>query len=199
VGSLLRHRHPVLLLKDAPSERDHYIVVGDLPLDPASEWWFKTFGVRYQRVTNVLDDPHPEDTVRVGVVATGSMLSAIAEEVRGDIGERALVQHWSAVTEEQATGSATHLLEIFDRQASKWSMVRALCRREGFDERRVVAIGDGLNDVELLANAAVGIAMENASEAVCAVADAFTGHHDRDGVAQAIDRLLNGGLSAPLA
>ncbi|MCB0913834.1 MAG: HAD hydrolase family protein, partial [Propionibacteriaceae bacterium] len=83
VGSLLRHRHPVLLLKDAPSERDHYIVVGDLPLDPASEWWFKTFGVRYQRVTNVLDDPHPEDTVRVGVVATGSMLSAIAEEVRG--------------------------------------------------------------------------------------------------------------------
>lgn len=198
VSSLTRHGHPVLLLKDAPAERDHYVVVGEGPLDRASEWWFNVHRIRYARVRDLSEDPHPEDTVRVGVVATGATLGLIADELSRDVGDRIMLQHWSAVTEEQATGSSTHLLEVFDPRVSKWSMVRELCAVEGLAVDRVVAIGDGLNDVELLARAAVGIATANAIPQVRDVANAFTAHHDEDGVAEAIERLLAGEFEALL-
>lgn len=188
--SLLAHGHAVLLLKDSIHEGDEYVVIGDRPLDPASEWWFRTFGIRHRRVTDIGEDPHPEDTVRIGVVATGRELAVVAEELRRDLGSQLFLQNWSAVTSSAATGSTTHLLEIFDPKVNKWSMVQELCRREGIDRSRVVAIGDGLNDVEMLRGAAIGIAMANAGPEALAAAASITGHHDEDGVAEAIERYL---------
>jgi len=189
-ASLLTHGHAVLLLKDSIASGDEYVVIGDRPLDPASEWWFRTFQIQHRRIREPAEDPHPEDTVRIGVVATGRELAVIAGELRRDLGSQLCLQHWSAVTSSAAVGSTTHLLELFDPQVNKWSMVRTLCHREGFDPARVVAIGDGLNDVEMLRGAAVGIAMANAGLEALAAARSVTGHHDEDGVAEAIKRFL---------
>jgi Cof subfamily protein (haloacid dehalogenase superfamily) len=60
-------------------------------------------------------------------------------------------------------------------------------------ERRfadVIAIGDDVNDVELVAQAGIGIAMANGVPELLAVADWVTAANDADGVALAIDRLL---------
>ncbi|HMN96652.1 MAG TPA: HAD hydrolase family protein [Phycisphaerales bacterium] len=195
VASLRRHDHPALLLKDTPHDADDYVVVGDAPLDPASAWWFETFAIRHRRVARIEDDPHPGDTVRVGVVATGSELRGAVAELRADLGDRVFLQHWSAVTADEPTGSGTHLLEIFNPRVNKWTMVEELCRREGIDPRRTVAIGDGLNDVEMLTHAGLGVAMGNAGAEASAAAGARTGHHDADGVAQAIAELLAGRMA----
>lgn len=192
VASLVRHGHPALLLKDAPAAPDTYVVVGHGPLDPASAWWFSEFGIEHQRVTDLNDDPHPDDTVRIGVVSGAGALAAMVEEIRADIGDRAFLQHWSAVTSTEATGSETHLLEIFHPQVSKWSMVETLCRRTRIDPRRTVALGDGLNDVEMLRGAGLGIAMGNAGAPARAAAQRITVDHDHDGVAYAIERVLSG-------
>lgn len=197
--SLARHGHPALLLKDTPREADDYVVVGEAPLDPASAWWFEAFAIRHRRVARFTDDPHPGDTVRIGVVATGLALSTVVEELRNDLGDRVFLQHWSAVTAKEATGSQTHLLEIFNPRVSKWTMVEELCRREGIDPARTVAIGDGLNDVEMLAGSGLGIAMANAGPEASAAAQVQTGHHDADGVAQAIGDLLGGRLAVAAA
>src|SRR6185369_8508762 len=45
------------------------------------------------------------------------------------VGERAYLQHWSAVTQTHATGSPTHLLEVFNARVNKWTMVEAYCRK----------------------------------------------------------------------
>ena len=64
----------------------------------------------------------------------------------------------------------------------------------GVELSQVAALGDGLNDVEMLREAGLGIAMGNAPEAVKSAADWITGTNDEDGVAQAVRRLVTNGL-----
>jgi hydroxymethylpyrimidine pyrophosphatase-like HAD family hydrolase len=54
---------------------------------------------------------------------------------------------------------------------SKWTGVLVACERHGIDPSRVLAIGDGVNDLELLTNASVGLAMADGDPDAIAVAD----------------------------
>lgn len=74
----------------------------------------------------------------------------------------------------------------------KGSGVARLCERIGVAQRDVVAFGDGLNDIEMLAWAGRGVAMGNADPAVIEMADEVTGTNDDDGVAQVVERLERG-------
>ena len=64
--------------------------------------------------------------------------------------------------------------------------------RLGLAPSELAAIGDAENDVAMLREAGVGIAMGNATDAVLAAAAHRTAANDRDGVALAIDALLEG-------
>ncbi len=189
---LLEYDHKVLVLKDADRSGYDYLAVGGGDLDPASEWWFEAMSSTVRFVTDLADDPHPDDTLRIGVVATGGELVPIARRLRSELGDRVFLQHWPAVTSTHAVGSATHLLEIFNPQVNKWTMIESHARREGMTPPRIAAIGDGLNDVELIRECGLGIAMGNAGASVMDVADQVTADHDEDGVAVAIDRILEG-------
>jgi hypothetical protein len=57
---------------------------------------------------------------------------------------------------------------------------------EKFDPQRIVAIGDGLNDVEVLQESGRSIAMSNANAFVQSHADFISGHHDEHGFAEAM-------------
>jgi hydroxymethylpyrimidine pyrophosphatase-like HAD family hydrolase len=54
----------------------------------------------------------------------------------------------------------------------------------------VVAFGDDVNDVEMVAEAGLGVAMDNAVDAVKAVADRITLSNDEDGVAVVLEELI---------
>jgi hydroxymethylpyrimidine pyrophosphatase-like HAD family hydrolase len=190
--ALVEAGHRALILKDAHATGYDYLAVGDGQLDPASAWWFEHLPVKVKHVEHIGLDDHPHDSVRAGAVACGSRLAPLAARLRDNIGDRCFLQHWSAVTASQAIGSDTHLLEIFTSNVNKWTMIEAYCRQRSIDSSRVAAIGDGLNDIELIRGAGVGIAMANACSAVLAEADYTAPHHDADGVAVAIDRILAG-------
>jgi hydroxymethylpyrimidine pyrophosphatase-like HAD family hydrolase len=143
-----------------------------------------------------IDDHHADEhTVRVGTIALGHVLGPVAEAVERAYGEVVAAQHWSALTAEQAIGSETHLLEVFGRGVNKWTAIESLCASYGLDPAETAAIGDGLNDLEMVRHAGLGIAMENADPRIAAVAKARVGHHDRDGwaeVAELIGRINRG-------
>ena len=189
---LLEYEHKVLVLKDADRSGYDYLAVGAGELDPASEWWFEAMSSTVRFVTDLADDPHPDDTLRIGVVASGGELAPIARRLRAELGDQVFLQHWPAVTSTHATGSATHLLEIFNPRVNKWTMLESHARRQEIAVQRIAAIGDGLNDVELIRQCGLGIAMGNAGDSVMEVADQVTADHDDDGVAAAIDRILDG-------
>jgi hydroxymethylpyrimidine pyrophosphatase-like HAD family hydrolase len=112
--------------------------------------------------------------------------------LRSSLGERCCLQHWSAVTQLEATGSATHLLEAFQAQVNKGVMTLELCQRMSIPPERVASIGDGLNDLELLRSCGLGVAMANAMPEIMQAATRVTGHHDQHGVADAIDHIISG-------
>jgi hydroxymethylpyrimidine pyrophosphatase-like HAD family hydrolase len=66
-----------------------------------------------------------------------------------------------------------HNLAATARGVSKWTGVVAYCARYGIDTTRVLAIGDDDNDVSMIDNACVGLAMTHASPAATTVANAL--------------------------
>jgi len=53
-----------------------------------------------------------------------------------------------------------------------------------------MAVGDSQNDLDMIQYAGWGVAMDNAAANVKAAAQAVTGHHDADGVAEAIEKFV---------
>ncbi|CEK15415.1 predicted HAD superfamily hydrolase [Chthonomonas calidirosea] len=89
--------------------------------------------------------------------------------------------------------SGTHALwgvEIFAAGVNKRSGAEMVARRLGISSQECMAIGDHMNDIELLEWAGIGVAMADAPAEVQAVADWITASVEEDGVAEAIERLL---------
>ena len=75
-----------------------------------------------------------------------------------------------------------NFIEVFSSNAGKWSGIERLKEMFGFD--RVVAIGDNLNDIEMVTKADVGICVKNAQKELLEVADIIIDSNDNDGVAK---------------
>jgi hypothetical protein len=84
------------------------------------------------------------------------------------------------------------VLECFNASVNKWTAIKSVCSMMDIDPQRVVAVGDDVNDLEMIEFAGMGIAMGNAIEAVKSRAKWVTAGHADDGVAKVINRLLSG-------
>jgi hypothetical protein len=86
--------------------------------------------------------------------------------------------------------SGAGFLEVLDANCSKAGALHELARRMDIPIAQTMAIGDNLNDLELLAAAGIGVAMANARPEVLAVAEHATASNAEDGVAKAIARFV---------
>lgn len=73
---------------------------------------------------------------------------------------------------------------------NKGNAIRSAEKALGLPHETTVAIGDSMNDADMLRYAAVSVAMGNATESVKAMCDLVTDTSDNDGVAKAILRLI---------
>jgi hypothetical protein len=88
------------------------------------------------------------------------------------------------------TQSETELLQVMSAEVSKGAALKFVCDRYGVPLQRTIAIGDQVNDIDMLKLAGVGIAMGLAPESVKRAADYITSGNDHDGVAEAIERFV---------
>lgn len=79
----------------------------------------------------------------------------------------------AAVTRDFFFGEATLIAR--PRGISKWQGVEAYCAAQGLDASRVLALGDGENDVELLSQASVACVVSDGCEQALALADHVIG------------------------
>jgi len=82
------------------------------------------------------------------------------------------------------------MCEILRHDASKWTAVLHLANLWDVDPADICAVGDDVNDVPMIRNAGLGVAMGHAPADVLAAADLVTGDHDEDGVAMLVDEVL---------
>lgn len=127
---------------------------------------------------------NPDHLRDLGDSAATADLAAVVREVPVLAFSLIGVPHGHLVAAAESVGdrSEVHLDRALDypgdasmtvapRGQSKWDGVAAYCRRAGLDAGRVLAIGDGPNDVELLTGAAVAVVPENGHPAALALAD----------------------------
>ncbi|WP_303864864.1 Cof-type HAD-IIB family hydrolase [Alkalibaculum bacchi] len=81
-------------------------------------------------------------------------------------------------------------LEFVDEKATKGIAIQKLCEDYGFDIAQTIAIGDGYNDLSMIQEAGLGVAMENAPDDIKKHAQYITTSCDEDGVANVIYKFL---------
>jgi Cof subfamily protein (haloacid dehalogenase superfamily) len=84
----------------------------------------------------------------------------------------------------------TRFCEIMRRGVDKAYGLRGLAAHLGIPLARILAVGDDLNDVTMLEEAGIGVAVNNALDEVKAAADHVTRAQNTDGVVEAINTFL---------
>lgn len=93
-----------------------------------------------------------------------------------------------AVGIEMTQPGSSHI-EVSPKGCTKAHALSWIAKYYGVPQEEVMALGDSLNDLEMLRWAGIGVAMENADPALKAQADFIAGHNRKAGFAKAIDQL----------
>ena len=127
------------------------------------------------RLVPSLDALRERDVEKVNLLC---IPEALRESVQEDLGKIEVSAVW-------ASGRS---MEITHKDASKGNGLRQLCRLLEIPLENVLALGDSGNDITMLLEAGLGIAMGNAPDFVRAAAAGITETNVNDGAAIAIER-----------
>ena len=86
--------------------------------------------------------------------------------------------------------SQPYIFEVMPQNITKATGLKELAQKLRISRTDIMAIGDALNDLEMLKAAGFSVAMGNASPEVKAAADLVTGSNDDASVAQAIAKYV---------
>lgn len=86
--------------------------------------------------------------------------------------------------------SKTNFIDLIAPGVNKWNGVKAVAALYGIGPEEIMCIGDNGNDVVMLRNAGLGVAVDNASDAAREAAKVVVPANDDDGVAKAIELAL---------
>lgn len=78
-------------------------------------------------------------------------------------------------------------INVINKNASKGNAIYGLCKYLKISIEEVIAMGDDLNDISMIKEAGLGVAMGNALDSVKEIADEVTKTNNENGVAQVIN------------
>jgi hypothetical protein len=88
------------------------------------------------------------------------------------------------------TKSKEHFLEISHPRATKGNALKELAESLNIKREQVMAIGDNMNDLDMIKYAGCGVAVGNAVEDLKNIADVVSKSNDDDGVAEVIENMV---------
>ncbi|MCY2925423.1 MAG: Cof-type HAD-IIB family hydrolase [Planctomycetota bacterium] len=160
------------------------VVSGEL-LD---RWFTDRVDSRYQTETARLTGPDvvapleswlDQDLTKLLLLGQAAQLKIIAQAI-----------HKQYPHQVQVLQTEDDLIQITHATVSKAQALRTVAAEMTVQREQVMAIGDNANDVGMLQWAGVAVAMGNAAPQALSVADHVADHHDADGAANAIRRII---------
>jgi Cof subfamily protein (haloacid dehalogenase superfamily) len=148
---------------------------------PEADLYAKVAMVPYQVVGPLSKWVHQDATKMVLVSLNPADVPARINDLSAWMGESARV-----------TRSLDWFTEVVNIQVSKSRALSMVAERLGVARSEVCAIGDNLNDEDMVGWAGLGVAMGNAPDALKSIARYVTGPIWEAGVAQAIERFVIG-------
>lgn len=119
----------------------------------------------------------------IGYQGTGEKIKAYIDQTYHN---HVLSRIWSV------EGEYDSILEVFNPLVNKGTAIEKVSQYLKIPQKRIVAIGDGHNDIEMISYAGLGVAMKNAHPELLKVADRILDHSPReDGVFRFINEFLN--------
>ncbi len=119
---------------------------------------------------------------KILVTGTREQLAELRKAVTPHLQQRILI-----------TTTTPDFLEFFDFAAGKGQALSVLRSSLNVPREAIIAMGDGENDVSLLREAGLAVAMANGAAVTRAVADRIAPSNDEDGVAVMLETLLRDG------
>jgi len=176
--------HAALALQDTGTTGVDYLISAGFELGSGTETWMRVATKLVHRVPNLGSHSHLH-TIRVGIVAAPAETAKLSAELDMLFGSR-VVYHSIAVM-----SFGVDVLEVFDPAVNKWQGLLHVAAAHGIDPLDIIAIGDELNDLSMIRNAGLGVAMGNARPEVQAAARRVIGRNDEDGVAKFLEELVS--------
>jgi len=146
--------------------------------------WLDKTGAKVRPARALADVTDMPDPLRISVVVNPQDAEALAEEMRRRFGGRA---SFHAV---RAPNYGVTTLQAFAPGAGKGSALRYVAQGYGLALKRTVAVGDDVNDLDMIRGAGLGVAMPDAAPELAAAADVVAA----GGLADFIASLLDGEL-----
>ncbi|MGB5822881.1 MAG: HAD family hydrolase [Proteocatella sp.] len=136
-------------------------------------------GIKLPFVENVVEYFENKFVGKAVVMGKYEILEKVKNEIEQVFGDRVQLKY-----------SLECALEILSPQMDKSEGVKLIMDILNIKKEEVIAIGDGENDIGMLKQAALGIAVANACEPLKKVADYITLSNCEDGVAHAIEKFV---------
>ena len=141
------------------------------------------YGSRYGAAVHVLGDIEEfarRPSLKYLIIEDPGRIDSVRRALEGVIGPNLRTMR-----------SQPELLEVVDSRVSKGQALRHLARHFRIDIAHTMAIGDSENDIDMLREAAIGVAVSGADHDVKAAADYVVSSNDDDGVAEALDMFVS--------
>ncbi len=167
-----------------------YLVTAEVDMDAVAASWLGTLSTR-MRLTPHLPTAAHADTVRVSAVGPKAAMQRLHVELASHFVERVMCQMIDV------PGPDFAVLEVFDPAVNKWQGILKVAQRHGIVPAEIIAIGDDMNDIAMIKNAGLGVAMGNAKPAVRAIAKRIVGTNANEGLVDFLNELVDQKLVAP--
>ncbi len=175
--------HAVLALQDTHAAGADYLITAEAEINESTRRWLEATESVVHRTPQLGQHPHPH-TIRVGICAPTEEVSRVKKVLNEQFGPRILCQSLFVPVYD------VEVLEVFDPAVNKWQGIMHVARQHGIAPEQIIAIGDDINDLPMIQNAGLGIAMGNARPEVLAAAKRVIAANAEEGLAQFLEELI---------
>jgi Cof subfamily protein (haloacid dehalogenase superfamily) len=123
--------------------------------DAGDVWqrWFGQMRVNVRRVRSLRELAGGPDVLRINAVVKPEQAAALEERMQSRFGERLNIHSILA------PNYGVTVVEAFGLSTSKWQAVRYVAQTTRIGPGQIIAVGDDVNDLPMLAGAGLGVAM----------------------------------------